>query len=102
VTVPFLLTPTYKTYHRQQIVVGMRQRKSNYQSIDQPGKPKLTHYKHIPNVMNSVAADERCECEPKVVVDGKEYHRKAEKVDCNDELMREFIWAEDCFLEMMN
>jgi hypothetical protein len=36
---------------------------------------------HIPTVMDSVDEANRCQCGPKVVVDGKEYPRKAEKAD---------------------
>lgn len=38
-------------------------------------------HQHIPGVMDSVYEDNRCQCGPKVVVDCKEYPRKADKAD---------------------
>ncbi|KAE9391901.1 hypothetical protein BT96DRAFT_925027, partial [Gymnopus androsaceus JB14] len=32
---------------------------------------------HIPSVMDKVADDQRCECEPQVELDGKKYPPKA-------------------------
>lgn len=40
-----------------------------------------TPHQHIPSVMDSVPEGDRCQCGPKVEVDGKEYPRKADKAD---------------------
>ncbi|KAF2478471.1 hypothetical protein BDY17DRAFT_258893 [Neohortaea acidophila] len=36
---------------------------------------------HIPSVMDQSPQDDRCQCDPKTVVEGKEYPPKAEKAD---------------------
>jgi hypothetical protein len=40
-----------------------------------------TLHQHIPSVMDPVPEGDRCQCGPKVEVDGKEYPRKADKAD---------------------
>jgi hypothetical protein len=40
-----------------------------------------TLHQHIPSVMDPVPEADRCQCGPKVEVDGKEYPRKADKAD---------------------
>jgi hypothetical protein len=47
------------------------------------GKGENTNapHQHIPSVMDPVPEADRCQCGPKVEVEGKQYPRKAEKAD---------------------
>jgi hypothetical protein len=50
-------------------------------AADQQSLHTNSPHQHIPSVMDSVPEGDRCQCGPKVEVDGKEYPRKADKAD---------------------